>query len=224
MCPIPIHNKSISIYPRDCELGANMKDSPGGLSDSKQRSPTFETCMNFQASNQRPGMAREFRNSDPLSKRARTCCRGRRLLPHGEHQSPNRSPGHGVLITARPTSQWLFHLRSPSPASGCAPSLVCFAFTFLTSFLTCSFCTFLLVNICNMKAFATLGAVLLPFIASTATGIELNPDDEASIKAAARTYAYGLMELYQGNATGTAIENIGIWPQPHYWWEGGKKP
>ncbi|KAG9203705.1 hypothetical protein G6514_002316 [Epicoccum nigrum] len=72
-----------------------------------------------------------------------------------------------------------------------------------------------------MKAFATLGAVLLPFIASTATGIEFNPDDEASIKAAARTYAYGLMELYQGNATGTAIENIGIWPQPHYWWEGG---
>ena len=74
-----------------------------------------------------------------------------------------------------------------------------------------------------MKAFATLGAVLLPFIASTATGIELDPTDEASIKAAARTYAYGLMELYRGNATGTMPENIGIWGKPYYWWEGGKK-
>lgn len=74
-----------------------------------------------------------------------------------------------------------------------------------------------------MKVFATLGAVLLPFIASTATGIEFDPTDEASIKAAARTYAYGLMELYKGNATGTKIEDIGIWPQPYYWWEGGKK-
>lgn len=72
-----------------------------------------------------------------------------------------------------------------------------------------------------MKFFATFGAVLLPFIASTANGIELDPEDEASIKAAARTYAYGLMELYKGNATGTAIENIGVWPQPHYWWQGG---
>lgn len=73
-----------------------------------------------------------------------------------------------------------------------------------------------------MKFYATLGAVLLPFITSTANGIELDPENEASIKAAARTYAYGLMDLYQGNATGTAVENIGIWPQPHYWWEGGE--
>ncbi|KAF3006480.1 hypothetical protein E8E13_004013 [Curvularia kusanoi] len=72
-----------------------------------------------------------------------------------------------------------------------------------------------------MKFYATLGAVLLPFITSTANGIELDPENEASIKAAAQTYAYGLMDLYQGNATGTAVENIGIWPQPHYWWEGG---
>lgn len=29
------------------------------------------------------------------------------------------------------------------------------------------------------------------------------------------------MSLYKNNATGTAIEDVGIWPQPHYWWEGG---
>ena len=72
-----------------------------------------------------------------------------------------------------------------------------------------------------MKFFATIGAVLLPFLASTADGIKFDPEDEASIKAAARTYAYGLMELYKNNATGTASQDIGIWPQPHYWWEGG---
>ncbi|KAF2628737.1 glycoside hydrolase family 76 protein [Macroventuria anomochaeta] len=72
-----------------------------------------------------------------------------------------------------------------------------------------------------MKFFATIGAVLLPFIASTAGGTEFDPEDETSIKAAARTYAYGLMELYKNNATGTAAQDIGIWPQPHYWWEGG---
>ncbi|KAF3034572.1 hypothetical protein E8E12_000301 [Didymella heteroderae] len=69
--------------------------------------------------------------------------------------------------------------------------------------------------------FSTVGAVLLPLIASNAGAVELDPNDEASIKAAARTYAYGLMELYKNNATGTAEQDIGIWPQPHYWWEGG---
>lgn len=68
--------------------------------------------------------------------------------------------------------------------------------------------------------FSTVGAVLLPFIASNARAVELDPKDEASVKAAARTYAYGLMELYENNATGTAEQDIGIWPQPHYWWEG----
>jgi len=72
-----------------------------------------------------------------------------------------------------------------------------------------------------MKFFATLGAVLLPFIASAVSAIELDPENEASIKAAARTYAYGLMELYKNNATGTPTEEIGIWPAPHYWWQGG---
>ncbi|KAF1930061.1 glycoside hydrolase family 76 protein [Didymella exigua CBS 183.55] len=69
--------------------------------------------------------------------------------------------------------------------------------------------------------FSTFGAALLPFIASTAGAVQLDPNDEASIKAAARSYAYGLMELYKNNATGTAEQDIGVWPQPHYWWEGG---
>lgn len=43
----------------------------------------------------------------------------------------------------------------------------------------------------------------------------------ASIRSVTRQYAYGLMSLYKNNATGTAIEDVGIWPQPHYWWEGG---
>lgn len=29
------------------------------------------------------------------------------------------------------------------------------------------------------------------------------------------------MSLYTGGASNTPIENIGIWPPPHYWWEGG---
>lgn len=72
-----------------------------------------------------------------------------------------------------------------------------------------------------MKFFTTFGAVLLPFIASTASAVELDPENEASIKAAARTYAHGLMELYKNNATGTPVQDIGTWPQPLYWWTGG---
>jgi mannan endo-1,6-alpha-mannosidase len=29
------------------------------------------------------------------------------------------------------------------------------------------------------------------------------------------------MSLYKNNGTNTAKEDIGTWPQPHYWWEGG---
>ncbi|KAH8730940.1 glycosyl hydrolase family 76-domain-containing protein [Phaeosphaeriaceae sp. PMI808] len=67
------------------------------------------------------------------------------------------------------------------------------------------------------------GAVLLPFLslASIATSIQFDPESEDSIRAATRQYAYGLMSLYQNNATNTAIQDIGIWPKPHYWWEGG---
>jgi len=65
--------------------------------------------------------------------------------------------------------------------------------------------------------------VLLPFIslASTAASIEFDPESEDSIRAVTRQYAYGLMSLYKNNASSTAPQDIGIWPQPHYWWEGG---
>jgi mannan endo-1,6-alpha-mannosidase len=74
-----------------------------------------------------------------------------------------------------------------------------------------------------MRSFNNIGAVLLPFltIASIATGTQLNTNDETSLTAAAKQYAYGLMSLYKNNATNTATQDIGIWPQPHYWWEGG---
>jgi mannan endo-1,6-alpha-mannosidase len=67
------------------------------------------------------------------------------------------------------------------------------------------------------------GAVLLPFLAlaSIATSIQFDPESEDSIRAATRQYAYGLMSLYKNNATSTAPQDIGIWPAPHYWWEGG---
>ncbi|CAO2655888.1 Nn.00g046910.m01.CDS01 [Neocucurbitaria sp. VM-36] len=72
-----------------------------------------------------------------------------------------------------------------------------------------------------MKLLSTVGAVLLPFFAVSAGGIEFDPEDEASIRSVTRQYAYGLMSLYQNNATNTPAEDVGIWPQPHYWWEGG---
>ncbi|KAF2849830.1 glycoside hydrolase family 76 protein, partial [Plenodomus tracheiphilus IPT5] len=72
-----------------------------------------------------------------------------------------------------------------------------------------------------MKVSSTVGAVLLAFFASTAGGVELDPENEDSIRNAAKQYANSLMSLYEGGAPGTAIENVGIWPQPHYWWEGG---
>ncbi|KAI4620112.1 hypothetical protein J4E80_004638 [Alternaria sp. BMP 0032] len=72
-----------------------------------------------------------------------------------------------------------------------------------------------------MKYFTTTGAVLLSALTATAGGIKFDPEDEASILAVTRQYAYGLMSMYQGNATGTSIEGVGVWPKPHYWWEGG---
>lgn len=40
----------------------------------------------------------------------------------------------------------------------------------------------------------------------------------ASIKAAAKTAAYGLVKFYTGNYTGDTPGNL---PQPYYWWEAG---
>ena len=43
----------------------------------------------------------------------------------------------------------------------------------------------------------------------------------ASILSVTKQYAYSLMSMYKGNGTNLPKEDIGIWPQPHYWWEGG---
>ncbi|KAF2657927.1 glycoside hydrolase family 76 protein [Lophiostoma macrostomum CBS 122681] len=72
-----------------------------------------------------------------------------------------------------------------------------------------------------MRFSSSLGAVLLPFVVLVG-GIDFNPDDEASIKTVTRQYAYGLMSYYVNNATGTAPQDIGVFPKPpHYWWEAG---
>jgi mannan endo-1,6-alpha-mannosidase len=68
--------------------------------------------------------------------------------------------------------------------------------------------------------FSQIALSLLSF-AWTATSIQFDPESEDSIRAVTRQYAYSLMSLYQGNATGASQQDIGIWPQPHYWWEGG---
>ncbi|KAF1833751.1 hypothetical protein BDW02DRAFT_526971 [Decorospora gaudefroyi] len=72
-----------------------------------------------------------------------------------------------------------------------------------------------------MKLFSTAGAVLLASLAATAGGIKFDPEDEASMLSATKQYAYGLMSLYKNNETTTAKEDIGILPQPYYWWEAG---
>ncbi|KAF1911228.1 glycosyl hydrolase family 76-domain-containing protein [Ampelomyces quisqualis] len=74
-----------------------------------------------------------------------------------------------------------------------------------------------------MRFLQATGAVLLPLLtlASTATAIDFDPESEDSIRAVSRQYAYGLMAQYGGNASGINPQEIGIWPKPHYWWEGG---
>ncbi|KAF2465508.1 uncharacterized protein BDR25DRAFT_306638 [Lindgomyces ingoldianus] len=71
-----------------------------------------------------------------------------------------------------------------------------------------------------MKFFLSYGAVLLPFT-SFVSGIEFNPDDEASIRSVTAKYAAGLMSYYKNGAPGTPENDVGIFPKPHYWWEAG---
>lgn len=52
------------------------------------------------------------------------------------------------------------------------------------------------------------------------SAIELDLNDPASIKKAARTAADGMMNWYSGNVSGPY--NIpGLLPGPYYWWEAG---
>lgn len=52
-------------------------------------------------------------------------------------------------------------------------------------------------------------------LASTVQSIDLVVEDEASVKEAASTVAYGLVGFYYGNLTGDVPGNL---PDPYYWW------
>ncbi|CAG7932128.1 unnamed protein product [Penicillium olsonii] len=52
----------------------------------------------------------------------------------------------------------------------------------------------------------------------TQASIDLDLDDDDSIKAAARTAAAGMMDYYTGDQPGDVPGNI---PDPYYWWEAG---
>lgn len=58
----------------------------------------------------------------------------------------------------------------------------------------------------------------LSLLAPLTSAIELNLDDEASVKSAASTIAYGLLSYYTGNNTGDTPGNL---PDPYFWWEAG---
>ncbi|RDW72115.1 mannan endo-1,6-alpha-mannosidase-5 [Coleophoma crateriformis] len=67
-----------------------------------------------------------------------------------------------------------------------------------------------------MRPFNTFlrGLLLAPSVAA----VTLNVTDPTSIKNAAATAAFGMMQYYQGNLSG---QTPGILPQPLFWWEGG---
>ncbi|MCJ1387822.1 hydrolase 76 protein [Xylographa bjoerkii] len=55
---------------------------------------------------------------------------------------------------------------------------------------------------------------------SVAGAIPLDVNDDASIKQAASTIAYGLMTYYTGNQSSSPVAE-GTFPAPYYWWEAG---
>ncbi|KAL9116450.1 MAG: hypothetical protein Q9187_007025, partial [Circinaria calcarea] len=61
-------------------------------------------------------------------------------------------------------------------------------------------------------------AVVLLASSTCAAGIELDPDNPESVKAAASKVAYGMMKYYKGNETG---QTPGLFPDPYFWWEAG---
>ncbi|KAH7135929.1 glycosyl hydrolase family 76-domain-containing protein [Dendryphion nanum] len=71
-----------------------------------------------------------------------------------------------------------------------------------------------------MRFSTSAGAALLSS-AALVSAISFNPNDEASIKAVTKEYAFGLMSHYKNNATNTPAQDVGIFPRPHYWWAAG---
>ncbi|KAK4155468.1 glycoside hydrolase [Chaetomidium leptoderma] len=58
----------------------------------------------------------------------------------------------------------------------------------------------------------------LGLLVKSVTAIDLVLEDEASVKSAASTIAFGLASLYTGNNTGDTPGNL---PDPYFWWEAG---
>ncbi|RDA87623.1 hypothetical protein CP532_3785 [Ophiocordyceps camponoti-leonardi (nom. inval.)] len=70
----------------------------------------------------------------------------------------------------------------------------------------------------TMRGLAAVLAVASILPSQSVQGIELNVDDDASLKKAAGTAAFGLMKYYTGNNTGDTPGNL---PQPYFWWLAG---
>lgn len=71
-----------------------------------------------------------------------------------------------------------------------------------------------------MRLSNSIGSAVSAIIlgASSVRAIDFNPDDDAFIKKAASTVAYGMVSYYTGNNTGDVPGNL---PSPYYWWEAG---
>lgn len=64
-----------------------------------------------------------------------------------------------------------------------------------------------------------LGAISTScLLAQSANAVDLILGNDASVKAAASTIAFGLMKYYTGNNTGDVPGNL---PDPYFWWEAG---
>ncbi|KAJ0117134.1 glycosyl hydrolase family 76 [Diaporthe amygdali] len=61
-------------------------------------------------------------------------------------------------------------------------------------------------------------AGLLSLLCQNALAVDLNMNDDNSVKSAASTIAFGLMKYYTGNNTGDVPGNL---PSPYFWWEAG---
>ncbi|KAF4582133.1 Mannan endo-1,6-alpha-mannosidase [Ophiocordyceps camponoti-floridani] len=65
---------------------------------------------------------------------------------------------------------------------------------------------------------AVLAVAAAALLSWNVQAIEVNVDDEASLKRAAGTAAFGLMKYYSGNNTGDTPGNL---PSPYFWWTAG---
>ncbi|CAK4032275.1 glycoside hydrolase family 76 [Lecanosticta acicola] len=71
-----------------------------------------------------------------------------------------------------------------------------------------------------MKSLLGIAAIAAAVLQLTAA-INLDVNNTDSVKAAARTIAYGLQSFYRNNETSTAVTAVGTFPEPLYWWEAG---